>query len=136
MSEEWEDNFIEKAAQLEHIRWAKWQNYLHSFLSWNIALEAWVLPHVWKYRWQMQINTPYQMLSEKEKESDRKEARAYLPLICAEKQATRAEVLAEVQEKAKRRMRSVDTSDRPENYRNHGYNKSIRDHLEDINSMK
>lgn len=75
------EEFIEKGAALEHARWAKWQNYLHSFLTWNDELKAWVLPHEQKDRWQCQINTYYDMLSEKEKESDRKEVRQYLPLI-------------------------------------------------------
>lgn len=89
----WEEKFIEEGARIEHERWAKWQNYLHSFLEWNNDLKAWVLPHEKKDRWQRQVNTPYSMLSEQEKESDRKEVRTYLPMIrkvveSAEKQAT------------------------------------------------
>jgi hypothetical protein len=72
---------IERLAALEHERWAKWQNYLHSFLTWNNDIQAWVLQHEWKDRWQMQINTPYAMLSEKEKESDREQVRPYLKLL-------------------------------------------------------
>jgi hypothetical protein len=81
MTPEQEKEFVEKGAELEHIRWAKWQNYLHSHLAWNNDIQAWVLPHEWKDRWQMQINTPYAMLTEKEKESDREQVRPYLPLI-------------------------------------------------------
>lgn len=69
---------MEKYAELEHVRWAKWQNYLHSHLTWNNDIQAWVLPHEWKDRWQMQINKPYEMLSEKEKESDREQVRPYI----------------------------------------------------------
>lgn len=69
---------MEKYADFEHVRWAKWQNYLHSHLTWNNEIQAWVLPHEWKDRWQMQINKPYSMLSEKEKESDREQVRPYL----------------------------------------------------------
>lgn len=69
---------IEKWAEFEHIRWAKWQNYLHSHLTWNNDIQAWVLPHEWKDRWQMQINTPYQNLTEKEKDSDREQVRPYI----------------------------------------------------------
>lgn len=75
----WEDEFVEKGAALEHARWAGWQNYLHTFLTWNGT--AWELPHDKKERWEEQTRTPYSMLSEAEKESDRKEARTYLPLI-------------------------------------------------------
>ena len=85
LEEEWEKNLIEKMADMEHMRWAKWQNYLHSFLTWNNEIQAWVLPHEKKDHWQMQINTPYQMLSEKEKESDRDQVKPYLPLIQTQK---------------------------------------------------
>jgi len=26
----WEEEFVEKGADLEHTRWAKWQKYFHS----------------------------------------------------------------------------------------------------------
>lgn len=81
------DGLMEKLADVEHVRWAKWQNYLHSHLTWNNELQAWVLPHEWKARWQTQINTPYSMLSEKEKESDREQVRPYLKLIKTKAQA-------------------------------------------------
>ena len=79
--EGWEKEFVEKGANLEHSRWAKWQNYLHSFLAWNDEIKAWVLPHEKKEHWDSQIRTPYSYLSEHEKEMDRKETREYLPLI-------------------------------------------------------
>lgn len=84
---EWEKEFIEAGAALEHERWANWQKYLHSKLyplgnselSMNNHLK--VLPTELYTRWERQINTPYSELSEKEKESDRNEVRAYLPLL-------------------------------------------------------
>ena len=79
--EEFDKEFVEKGAELEHIRWAKWQNYLHSFLTWNDEIKGWVLPHEKKEWWDSEIRTPYAMLTEKQKESDRKETREYLPLI-------------------------------------------------------
>lgn len=39
------EDWVEKFAEQEHIRWAKWQSYLHSFLTWNNDIQAWVLPH-------------------------------------------------------------------------------------------
>ena len=69
---------LEYFAELEHIRWSKWQNYLHSFLVWNNDIKGWVLPHEKKEHWQSQINTPYQLLSEKEKDSDRDQVIPYL----------------------------------------------------------
>lgn len=77
---DWKE-FIEKGAELEHIRWAKWQNYLHTFLVWNNDIKMWTLPHEKKEWWDSEIRTPYSMLTEKQKESDRKETREYLPLI-------------------------------------------------------
>jgi len=73
------ENSIENFAHTEHVRWAKWQNYLHSFLIWNGS--SWELPHEKKERWQRQIETPYLMLSEKEKESDREQVRPYINFI-------------------------------------------------------
>ncbi|MFA5652455.1 MAG: hypothetical protein WC933_03770 [Candidatus Paceibacterota bacterium] len=76
--EEGEKADLEYFAELEHIRWSKWQNYLHSFLVWNNDIKGWVLPHEKKEHWQSQINTPYQLLSEKEKDSDRDQVIPYL----------------------------------------------------------
>lgn len=91
MSKQADEELIEKLAAIEHGRWASWQNYLHSFLTWNKDLQAWVLPHEQKDRWQMQVNTPYAMLSEKEKQSDRDEVMRYWPLIAARESAIRRE---------------------------------------------
>ena len=84
------EEFVEKGAALEHERWAKWQNYLHSFLAWNGI--AWELPHEKKEHWQRQIETPYVQLSEKEKESDRKETRNYTPLLLHALKTQREEI--------------------------------------------
>lgn len=91
----WEDEFVEQGANLEHERWAKWQAYLHSKLyeiddhrvSYNNHLK--ILPTELYERWERQIATPYKDLSEAEKESDRKEARTYLPLIHQQLQKAR-----------------------------------------------
>lgn len=85
--EEWEREFVEHGASLEHERWANWQNYLHSKLTFNG--KDWVLPNELYERWQRQIHTPYADLSEAEKESDRKEARTYLPLVHQQLQKAR-----------------------------------------------
>jgi len=77
----WEEEFIEKGAALEHARWARWQNYLHTFLVWNNEIQMWTLPHEKKEWWDSEIRTPYSQLTEKQKESDRKEVREYLPII-------------------------------------------------------
>lgn len=88
-------NFVEKGADLEHDRWARWQKYFfskctpHKILSRNaktnqeeeIETGNLVIHRDLVERWQRQINTPYAELSEAEKESDRKETRNYLPLL-------------------------------------------------------
>ena len=81
----WEEEFVEKGADLEHDRWARWQEYMFSKMS-EQFITSWgkngfVLPQEFVDRWFRQIDTPYSELSEEEKESDRKETRNYLPLI-------------------------------------------------------
>jgi len=77
--ENWEEEFVEKGADLEHQRWARWQAYLFSKSEWT--KNGYLIPKELCFRWQKQIDTPYSKLSEEEKESDREEVRKYLPLI-------------------------------------------------------
>lgn len=70
--------FIEKGANLEHMRWARWQIWCHKVLRENCSSPE--LENVLE-RWEIQIATEYKDLSEEEKESDRKETRNYLPLL-------------------------------------------------------
>lgn len=59
--EEIKESFLETLATLEHEQWAHWTKYmLNNLTPENIQ------------RWKKQIETPYEELSEKEKESDRK----------------------------------------------------------------
>lgn len=61
---------IEELADLEHQQWAHWTKYLLSnFNKENVE------------RWSALIKIPYNMLSEKEKESDREWARKVLEII-------------------------------------------------------
>jgi hypothetical protein len=77
---EWVESFVEKGADIEHDRWARWQKYMFSkgTVDENGVFH---LPKDFVDRWFRQIDTPYSELSEPEKESDRKETRNYLPLI-------------------------------------------------------
>lgn len=80
----WEEEFIEKGAALEHDRWAKWQKWMHGRVydsSKSINPHLKVIPTEDFNRWERQIATEYEQLSDKEKESDRIEVRKYLPLI-------------------------------------------------------
>lgn len=80
----WEEEFIEKGADLEHDRWSKWQKWMHQQVydsSESINPHLKVIPTELFNRWERQIGTKYSELPENEKESDRIEVRKYLPLI-------------------------------------------------------
>ena len=80
-----DENIIEKLAAIEHERWADWQKYLHSKLAImtnpdnGVTLVNMAKPD-WDH-WERQINTKYEDLSEKEKQSDRDEVMRYWPVI-------------------------------------------------------
>ena len=77
----WEKEFIEKGADLEHKRWAKWQKYMHSKILPSAHDKIMEIGTELINHWNRQINTQYSELTEKEKDSDREEVRQYLPLI-------------------------------------------------------
>jgi len=63
-------NTFEKLAALEHEQWAHWTKHmLDNLTPENIE------------RWRKQIDTPYEELSEEEKESDRKWARKVMSRV-------------------------------------------------------
>ena len=77
--------FVEKGANIEHERWARWQKYMFSkaqiVLGNDDEENAIQIPiEYWKH-WQKEIDTPYSDLNEETKESDRKETRNYIPLL-------------------------------------------------------
>ncbi len=73
-------DLIDTLAAVEHQRWAHWQSYLHAqgeaCTDGSIRLSE---PQV--RQWEKQIATPYEELSEREKESDREQVLRYLPLL-------------------------------------------------------
>ena len=73
-------DLIEELAAIEHERWAHWQRYLHSQGSMR-GDGSIVLPADLVARWERQIATRYDELSEEEKQSDREQVMKYLPLI-------------------------------------------------------
>ena len=78
-----QERFTEQGAAIEHERWSRWMRYMikRMRLRSDGTLE---FDKDDFSRWTRQMITPYSELSEKEKESDRKETRNYLPLLAAE----------------------------------------------------
>jgi len=74
------DDLLELLAALEHERWSRWQQYLHSKCA-TQPDGSLLIPADLVSRWQTQIARKYNELSEEEKESDREQVRKYLPLI-------------------------------------------------------
>ena len=79
VNDDWIKKFIEQGAEIEHNRWSRWQSYLFSKSEWT--KDGYLIPKELCFRWQKQIDTPYSELSEKEKESDKKEVENYLPIL-------------------------------------------------------
>ena len=69
---------FEQLADIEHQRWADWQKWCHKILRENCPS-----PELEKVleRWDKQIATSYNDLSEKEKDSDREQVMRYWNLI-------------------------------------------------------
>lgn len=80
----------ETLAKIEHQRWSDWQSWCHKVLRENCPSKK--LEKVLK-RWDKQIATPYSELSEKEKDSDRKQVDRYWELIAQELKREKKRVL-------------------------------------------
>jgi len=72
------DQLVEKLAAIEHERWADWQSWCHKVLREHCPSPE--LEQVLA-RWDKQIATPYQELTEQEKESDREQVQRYIHLV-------------------------------------------------------
>lgn len=89
----WQEKFIEEGANLEHDRWSRWMRYMISRME--LRSDGTLQFNEDDFsRWAQQMITPYSELSEREKESDRKETRNYLPFI----QKTREDAVREEKE--------------------------------------
>ena len=65
-------NLVEKLSELEHDQWAHWTKYmLNNMTPENIK------------QWKRQISTPYDELTEKEKDSDREWANKVVAVLRA-----------------------------------------------------
>jgi hypothetical protein len=73
---------LEKLAAIEHERWAHWQQYMHDQCQ-RADDGSLIIPAELAQRWQTQIDTPYEDLTETEKDGDREQVRRYLPAIRA-----------------------------------------------------
>ena len=72
---------VEELAALEHASWARWMSYLFSQCIQDTNNQGLIIPWELVRRWDRQAATPYEGLTEKEKESDRKEVRLILPVL-------------------------------------------------------
>lgn len=70
----------EELAAIEHLRWAGWQEYLHSVCISNDDGSL-TIPASYVQRWRRQIATPYEELSHDEQQMDRIEVMKYLHLV-------------------------------------------------------
>lgn len=73
-------SITDELAAVEHERWAHWQRFVHDQAS-RQPDGSLRLPAELVERWERQIETRFEDLSEKEKESDREQVRRYLPII-------------------------------------------------------
>ena len=74
------NDLIDELAAVEHARWAHWQRYVHDQGE-RLPDGRIVLPTNLVERWERQIQTPYQELTEREKQSDRDQVRKVLPVL-------------------------------------------------------
>ena len=70
----------EQLADLAHQQWSGWMRYLFSKGTFNED-GTWTMPAWAVERWQRQMITSYEALSETEQESDRHEADKFLALL-------------------------------------------------------
>jgi hypothetical protein len=73
---------LEQLSAIEHERWAHWQQYVHAQCA-RSTDGSLTIPAELVERWDAQIATPYEQLSDLEKESDREQVRRYLPVLLA-----------------------------------------------------
>ena len=78
-----QSELFEKLADIEHQRWADWQQYVFnkSEMKEVDGEMMMCLPNELYQRWAIQIDTKYADLSEKEKDSDRDQVMRYWKLI-------------------------------------------------------
>lgn len=84
---EWENQSIELLADLEHQQWSHWMKYMYKNSYFRaielngMIQEVLVIPQELRFKWERLVNTPYEKLTEEEKESDREWARKVMDLL-------------------------------------------------------
>lgn len=73
-------SLYERLAAIEHERWSHWQKYMHSLCT-RQDDGSLVIPANHVKQWERQIATPYEELTEAEKNSDREQVDRYWPLV-------------------------------------------------------
>ncbi|WP_042118375.1 hypothetical protein [Rhizobium etli] len=76
------DGLLDELAAIEHERWAHWQRYVHD-KGQKRSDGSLLIPAELVARWEKQIETPFALLSDEEKNSDREQVQKYLPLLKA-----------------------------------------------------
>lgn len=71
---------LEALASIEHERWSHWQKYLHSRAEKRPDGSLVIAPEDVE-RWEKQMNSPYEILTDEEKDSDREQVMKYLPIV-------------------------------------------------------
>ncbi len=79
-----EEKDLEAIAETQHEIWARWMKYLFSVCTDGGDGSA-IIPADKVERWKRQIETPYGRLSEKEKESDRRQAQKVIDRLAVER---------------------------------------------------
>ncbi len=76
------NGMVERLAAVEHERWSHWQRYMHSKGE-RRTDGSLVIPPELVGRWERLMATPYEALTDAERESDREQVRRYLQTIIA-----------------------------------------------------
>ena len=74
------NSVLEAVAAVEHERWSHWQRYMHSKCRHN-ADGSLTIPPELAERWGRQMSTPYEALTDAEKDSDREQAREFIAAL-------------------------------------------------------
>lgn len=89
---------IEELANKEHESWSNWMQYLFDVSNENSVGQV-IIPPEYVERWKRQVKTPYSELSEREKESDRKEVYKIIPIIEKSESHIKQELIAEIKKR-------------------------------------